>query len=131
MKRTATCLCEKLNLVHEGEISKSSMCHCYSCQRRTGSVFGAQVVLPKTETTINGTHEVYEHTSDEGNIVRFHFCPTCAATLFWEITSYPDHYVAAVGCFADKDFPAPIFSVYEDRKHHWLVLPDTITEHMD
>lgn len=107
MKRIASCLCEKLCLSHEGEVTQSSICHCHACQKRSGSVYGAQVLLPKSETTISGPEAIYEHVSDEGNVVRFHFCPTCGGTLYWEITAYPKHCVAAVGCFADKDFPAP------------------------
>ncbi len=34
-----------------------------------------------------------------------------------------------VGAFAESSFPAPTFSVYEDRIHHWVALPKDI-EHM-
>jgi hypothetical protein len=34
-----------------------------------------------------------------------------------------------VGAFADPDFPAPSFSVYEDRMHGWVQMPKDI-EHM-
>jgi len=28
-----------------------------------------------------------------------------------------------VGVLADKDFPQPAFSVYEERKHAWVEVP--------
>ncbi|MCO4781764.1 MAG: GFA family protein [Candidatus Cloacimonetes bacterium] len=130
MKRRSTCLCTKLQLVHDGEIDKSSICHCNACQKRTGSTYGAQVVLAKNKVSILGEFQIYNFTSDEGNLVKFHFCPNCATTLFWEITFFPDHYVAALGCFDDANIAAPTFSVYEDRKHSWVILPDSITEHV-
>jgi hypothetical protein len=34
-----------------------------------------------------------------------------------------------VGAFADPNFPAPVFSVYEDRMHSWVNMPRDI-EHM-
>jgi hypothetical protein len=34
-----------------------------------------------------------------------------------------------VGAFADAGFPGPNISVYEDRKHAWVVVPPDI-EHM-
>ncbi len=37
----------------------------------------------------------------------------------------------AVGAFADPAFPAPRFSVYEDRKHKWVAVLGDQIEHMD
>ena len=34
-----------------------------------------------------------------------------------------------VGAFAEPGFPAPAFSVYEERMHPWVVMPDSV-EHM-
>jgi hypothetical protein len=34
-----------------------------------------------------------------------------------------------IGAFAEPDFPAPTFSVYEERKHSWVTLPENI-EHV-
>ena len=31
-----------------------------------------------------------------------------------------------VGAFAEPGFPAPLFSVYEERKHAWVGLPRNI-----
>jgi len=36
----------------------------------------------------------------------------------------------AVGAFADPGFPPPRVSVYEQRRHSWLGLPDDM-EHFD
>jgi hypothetical protein len=40
-----------------------------------------------------------------------------------------DSIAIPVGAFADSSFPAPTFSVYEDRKHSWVTMPPDI-EHM-
>ena len=34
-----------------------------------------------------------------------------------------DSIVIPVGAFADSCFPAPTFSVYEDRMHSWVTMP--------
>jgi len=41
-KRQAACSCGKLSAAAEGDPIRISICHCHACQRRTGSVFGAQ-----------------------------------------------------------------------------------------
>ena len=130
MNQTATCLCGQLSLVYTGEITKSSLCHCYDCQKRTGSIFGSQVLLAKDKLTIAGETKIYTHMSDEDNPVQFYSCPICASTVYWQVTAFPEHLAVAVGCFANQDFAAPTFSVYEDRMHKWLLLPETITEHL-
>jgi hypothetical protein len=40
-----------------------------------------------------------------------------------------DNIVIPVGAFADPSFPAPTFSVYEERMHSWVTMPEHI-EHM-
>ena len=37
---------------------------------------------------------------------------------------FGDFVAVAVGAFADPGFPAPRISVYEERKHGWVTLPD-------
>jgi len=87
-------------------------------------------LLKKTEVTLSGETQTFEFTADSGNSVYFYSCPVCSSTLYWQIPVYAEHWAVAVGGFADSDFPAPTFSVYEDRKHCWLQLPETITEHL-
>lgn len=133
MPHTSTCDCGQLTLTYEGEIKRTSICHCLACQKRTGSVFGAQAKLEKARTTIAGKSTAYRRTGDDpaDGHVEFHFCPSCGSTVFWHLSGMPDSIIAAVGCFADRALPAPVFSVYETRKHPWVTLPSSVTEHWD
>lgn len=38
--RKASCVCGQFSLMIRGDPVRISMCHCYACQQRTGSVFG-------------------------------------------------------------------------------------------
>ena len=100
------------------------MCHCLDCQRRTGSVFGAQARFPDSEVQIHGDATTYERTADSGNRITFHFCPTCGATVYYTIDDQPGLIAVPVGAFADPTFPAPRVSVYEVRRHPWVVVPE-------
>jgi hypothetical protein len=55
--------------------------------------------------------------------IRFHFCPNCGSSVFWEGDRSPMTCGIAVGCFADPDFPAPTSSGWEESIHPWLGLP--------
>jgi len=66
---------------------------------------------------------------DSGGTLRFTFCPTCGATVYYVLEGRGEFLAIPVGCFADATFPPPDFSVYEERMHSWVVLPTDI-DHM-
>jgi hypothetical protein len=58
-----------------------SFCQCLACQRRTGSVFGAQARFPANSVTICGASKEFSRVGDAGSRALFNFCPTCGATV--------------------------------------------------
>ena len=128
--RHAACSCAQLRLTVEGEPVRVSICHCLACQRRTGSVFGVQARFDAEQVTTEGASRQYIRVSDEGEKrATFHFCPDCGATVFYTTEATPGIVAVPVGAFADPSFPAPTRSVWEERRHSWLRLPDDI-EHV-
>ncbi len=120
--RKASCNCGKLSLSYEGDDpERISLCHCHSCQKRTGSVFSVQARLPREHVTIEGQSTAWTRPSDSGAPVTFHFCPECGSTVYWEIAAAPDFIGAAVGAFTDPTFPPPIISAYEHYRHPWAM----------
>lgn len=122
-QRLASCSCGQLTARVEGEPVRVSMCHCLACQRRTGSVFGQQARFRREAVTLAGASTVYVRIGDEGSRVRFHFCPQCGATVFYEPEGLDEYLAIPVGAFADPGFPPPTVSVYEERMHAWVVPP--------
>ncbi len=130
--RQAACSCGQLTLTCTGEPVRVSICHCYACQRRTGSAFGVQARYRREQvTSIAGPSNTFVRVGDAGTRITFHFCPACGATVYWEMDGRPESLAIAAGAFADTTLPAPTFSVYEARKHPWVVVPDVDMEHMD
>jgi hypothetical protein len=121
--RTASCSCGQLRIEVEGEPRGVGLCHCLACQRRTGSVFAALAGFA-APYTVSGESTAYERVGDQGARFTFHFCPICGTTVFHTEAGYEDRSVSvAVGAFADPAFPAPQDSVYDHRRHPWVVLP--------
>ena len=127
--RIAACSCEQLSATVAGEPVRVSICHCLSCQRRTGSVFGAQARFTGEQVSVIGEASEYVRVGDEGSHAKFRFCPSCGSTVYYTIEEMPGAIVIPVGAFAEPTFPAPSFSVYEERMHSWVGLPAAI-EHM-
>jgi hypothetical protein len=129
-QRTACCSCGQLIAKVVADPVRISICHCLACQKRTGSVFGAQARFPADAVTIEGESTEYARTGDSGTTARFHFCPTCGAIVYYLLDAVPGHIAIPVGAFADPAFPTPTIAVYEKRRHPWVRLPDGI-EHQD
>jgi hypothetical protein len=128
--RTAACSCGQLSVTVQGDPLRVSVCHCLACQRRTGSVFGAQARFTREGATFQGESRAWSRAGDDGGRATFHFCPTCGATVWYEIEGYDTAQVTIpVGAFADPAFPAPRVSVYEDRRHAWVTLPGGMEHH--
>jgi hypothetical protein len=129
INRVASCSCGQLSLTTSEEPLRVSVCHCLACQRRTGSVFGAQARFRRDAVQITGSSSAYVRVGDEGGKTTFHFCPQCGATVHYQLEGNPEHVAVPVGAFAKPGFPAPSFSVYEERMHCWVGLLAGI-EHM-
>jgi hypothetical protein len=121
--RIASCSCGQLTAQVVGEPVRISICHCLACQRRSGSVFAEQARYPRANVTVSGTSTAYVRVGDEGPGARFHFCPVCGSTVYYEPLGMAEFLAIPVGVFADPTFPTPSVSVYETRKHAWVVPP--------
>lgn len=126
---TASCCCGQLQATVVGDLPNAAVCHCRQCQKRTGSVFGVQARFPRERVTVTGERTAFVRRG-EGEVTLY-FCPACGSTVYWEIDGMPESVIIAVGAFADPQFPAPVFSVYEARQHPWVQLPESVTVHWD
>jgi hypothetical protein len=89
-------------------------------------VFGAQARFRRECVDVRGTSTQYVRTGDEGRRTTFSFCPACGAVVHYESEGLEGTVAIPVGAFADPGFPAPVFSVYEERKHAWVGLPENL-----
>jgi Uncharacterized conserved protein len=118
----AECRCGALQADCSGDPVRVSVCHCLSCKRRTGSAFSYNATYASERVQIRGVATAFTSVSDEGHWARFHFCPACGATVWYEIELRPGMVTIPVGAFADPAFPAPTVMVYSERAHSWCVV---------
>ena len=76
-----------------------------------------------TPYTMAGTAAEYFRAGDQGSRFQFRFCPVCGTTVFHSEEGQEATVSVAVGAFADPSFPAPKVSIYDCRRHPWVVLP--------
>ena len=130
----ASCRCGNLNVTYEGPIpQRRSLCHCNSCQLRTGTAFSIQARFPRDKVVIEGESSEWKFPNKEGQEVTYrscdsggatyHFCPTCGSTVYWDIEAAPDVVGIAIGSLTDPTFPAPIICGFEAYGHPWAMTP--------
>ena len=88
--RVASCSCGQLSVTVTEEPVRVSICHCLACQRRTGSVFGAQARFRTHAVEVKGQSQRYVRVGDEGNRIAYHFCPHCGATVHYQIEGHEE-----------------------------------------
>lgn len=128
---TASCRCGKLTVTYEGPApQRRTLCHCNSCQLRTGTAFSIQGRFPREKATISGESSTWHFPNDAGEVdypscdsggANYHFCPTCGATVYWDIDAAPDVIGIALGTLTDPSFPEPVISAFEAYGHPWAM----------
>lgn len=120
---TARCECGALSATVQAISPAIVACHCTACQRRSGSPFGMAVYYPAEAVTLTGEPRTWTRRGATGGEFVQRFCGTCGSTLWFTTAKHPGRIGIAVGAFADPDFPAPLRSVWEERKHGWVDIP--------
>ena len=122
----AQCACGNLTVTPHGPPQLTALCHCFACQRRPGSPFSANAFYAIDCVEISGASTEFIRTAESGRKVRMHFCPACGSTVYWLPDAAPSVIGVAVGLFADPAFAQPTLSVFEQSKHEWVFLDETM-----
>jgi hypothetical protein len=123
----ASCQCGQLSAtVADDTRSYTVLCHCTDCQRRSGSPYGVIGYFRREAVKINGEAGEFSRTNEVGNSVTSGFCKSCGSTIYVLLGKNEALIGVPVGAFADPKFPMPVQAVWEQRRHGWVELPDTI-----
>jgi len=128
----ASCRCGQLAVTYKGPApERITLCHCNSCQLRTGTMFSVQGRFPRSRVKIEGKSTKWTFPSESGQPVNYrscdsggatyHFCPVCGTTVYWDIAAAPDVIGIAIGTLTDPTFPPPKISGFESYGHPWAM----------
>lgn len=126
----ARCQCGSLTASIDDDAEPTVvMCHCIDCQRRSGSQFGSIAYYPRDSVSFAGEAREFTRATDSGSTFTTGFCPQCGSTVYARSGRMPEIVGVTAGTIADPTFPQPVRSVYEQSRHHWIALPDTMSHH--
>lgn len=85
----------------------------------------------KEHVHVVGNVRQWTKPGDSGESATFSFCETCGGAVYYTHTAMPDLIAVPAGAFADPNFPATMYSVYEAHMHKWLAITDPSIEHYE
>ncbi|WP_295639808.1 GFA family protein [Novosphingobium sp.] len=122
----AQCQCGLLSAEVSASSGAISACHCFDCQRRSGSPFGVIAYFEAGQVALDGEATTYTRLTDSGATFTTGFCATCGSTVWARADKHPSMIGVPVGAFADWSFPPPMRSVFEASRHSWVEMPSDI-----
>lgn len=108
------CLCGKVTLTTEHDISKLSVCHCSMCLRWNGGP-GFSIDC-QSDLQIKGEQYVTRYSSSEWG--ERGFCKNCGSHLFYHLKE-ADIYYASASLFPDTTESKLTLQIYIDNKPHY------------
>lgn len=118
-------MCGAVRYRVSGDPVRSAVCHCRSCQRRTGSAFGVGVYFRQQDVQfLRGELKAYEFRSDEsGRWLKMEFCPNCGSTVTWTLEMVPGARAIAGGSLDDPNWVKIERHGWLRSAHHWFSPP--------
>src|SRR5437899_1196568 len=143
---TGGCLCGAVRYTAEGDAGSATVCHCRDCQKFTGSVFAALVIVPKEALTLSGSLKTFAGVGGSGKSILRHFCPECGSSIAdsgrtvtgwlcpdcacWVVSSpqpgaAPGEMIRRVrgGTLDDTSWLKPTAHFWTRSKQPWVVIP--------
>ncbi|KAG9245510.1 glutathione-dependent formaldehyde-activating enzyme [Calycina marina] len=123
---TGSCLCGNAKYTVTGAALIQVLCHCLSCKKASGSVFGANGMYKKTQINLQPGSEksinVFEDkTPESGAIVSRSFCGNCGSPLFLASSKHPENVTVTSGTMDLEDgMWKPKMEFYCKRKPSWM-----------
>jgi hypothetical protein len=118
---TGGCLCGAVRYSAEaGEAPSATVCHCRDCQKFTGSVFAALVMLPKEALQLSGPLKTFSSLGGSGKPILRHFCSECGSSIAEEPGTRPGAVILNVGTFDDPAAIKPGREIFRDDGVPWV-----------
>lgn len=130
--RVASCACGQLHATCVGpDPERISLCHCFLCQRQSGSAFAIQARFPKEQVTIEGKSTSWRFPAEGAEPVKythcaelgaeFHFCPVCGSTVYYTSDADDARIGIKIGTLNEPTFPSPKITGHTDYRHPWTM----------
>ncbi len=118
---TGQCLCGSIKYSISKPAIRSTVCHCLSCQKSSGSAFSINICIPAEAFNISGdTLKRYTSIGGSGKSLHRYFCHTCGAPIYSKPDALSGLIIVKAGTLDDTSEFSPVANIWCDSKMEWL-----------
>lgn len=123
---TGNCLCKKVNFSISAHPKRIGLCHCKSCQIKSGSDHIAYMAVEKNAVDIKGTVKWFDAIGDSGEAKQHGFCPECGTNLFGKPTHWPHILVVYLGALHQSEQFKPEVNIWMSDALPWESIDNSL-----
>ena len=119
------CLCEGVRFEVSGPLGPLGYCHCSQCRRASGSAFGANADVAKSDLRFAGGEDlIREFESSPGNFRAF--CSRCGSPIYKRSPAKPEVIRIRLGSLEEDPGVRARVHVYVGDKAPWYEITDAL-----
>lgn len=130
---TGNCACRQISLSIDAEPLGTRQCWCRQCQQIAAGGPTHNAIFPADAVHIDGTLGAATWTAASGNMLTFHFCPSCGTQVYGQssarmhlktvrfgVLDWPHGLVPQAIIWTDD---APAWAVFDPKLERWPQQP--------
>lgn len=121
-----SCLCKKVQFNINELPQRVGLCHCKSCQIKSGSDHIAYMVVMKEAVEIHGTVKWFKSIGDSGKTKQHGFCPECGSNLFGKPDHWPHILVVYLGALHHSNDFKPEVNIWMSDALSWSSIDSSL-----
>ncbi len=120
-KSTGQCLCGSIKYCISKPAIRSTVCHCLSCQKSSGSAYSINICIPIEGFKVSGdTLKRYTSVGGSGKKLHRYFCQTCGSPIYTKPDALPGLIIVKAGTLDDTHQFTPEANIWCNSKMEWL-----------
>lgn len=120
------CICGNIRYEVIGHPLIETMCHCTTCQKRTGSAFSMNLLVMKPDFSVtHGKTVTRDLPTGSGKVNVQHFCNDCLVRTHTEPVALPTIVYVRPGTLDDPKVINPGLQIWTRSALPWALRPDT------
>lgn len=114
------CACGAIRYECSSEPLMAFNCHCYECQRVSGSAFTSLMIVPGSDfELLQGNPKYYASPANSGYYLQRGFCPDCGSPVLAREDHRPLIVLIHAGSLDDPSWHNPVVDIFSTRTQPW------------
>ena len=123
------CACGAVTLAISAEPVTTRQCWCRQCQQIAGGGPTHNAVFAADAVIIRGSLGASAWTAASGNVLTFHFCPSCGTQVYAQSSARPHLKTVRLGAIDEPHGLRPQMAIWTDEAPAWAQIDPTIEHH--